>query len=82
MIAAIKAAANFIAEALGLDRQTPAPPTVEKAGNLAGITSTFYRDAARQETDHAFALSGARPKHRIATNTDFLRDGGSFKPED
>jgi len=66
----IRAAANFIAEAVGL---APPPPT-ERAGDLAGFTSTFYRDAARHETDHQLALSGGR--RRITNNTDYLRDGG------
>jgi hypothetical protein len=76
MIAIIKAAASFVAEVIGLaDRQTPA---TEKAADLAGIGSTFLRDAARHETDHVLALSGGR--RRIQT-ADYLRDGGAFRPD-
>jgi hypothetical protein len=73
MIGIIKAAASFVAEAIGLaDR-----PAVEKASNLAGIASTFARDAARHESDHVLALSG-RARRRIADNNDYLRDGAVF----
>jgi hypothetical protein len=76
MIGIIKAAASFVAQAIGL----ASPPSTEKAADLAGITSTFFRDAARHQSDHQLALSGGR--RRIAANTAFLRDGGAFRRED
>ena len=53
----IRAVANFIVDALGLDP----PPVVQQAG--FDIWAQFDRDAERQESDHAFALSGVRPKY-------------------
>jgi len=73
MIGVIRAVADFVGALL--DRQTP--PT-ERAGDLAGITSTFERNAERHESDHQLALSGGR---RRLASADYLRDGGTFKPE-
>jgi hypothetical protein len=58
--------------------QTALTPYLDSDGKIDPDHDQFQRDTATTETACERMMGG----RRIANNSDFLRDGGVFKPED